>query len=111
MAKKRTFAIGVDYGTNSVRALVVDTADGREVATSVFHYPSGEAGILLDPKDPTSPGKTRPTTSTASSSRSATRSRPPRPIATSRPKTSWASASIPPARRRCRLIARERRWP
>ena len=48
----RRFAIGVDYGTNSVRALVVDVADGSEVATSVFDYPSGEAGILLDPKDP-----------------------------------------------------------
>ena len=46
------FAIGVDYGTNSVRALVVDVADGREVATHVFNYPSGEAGILLDPHDP-----------------------------------------------------------
>ena len=46
------FAIGVDYGTNSVRALVVDTRDGREVAASVFNYPSGEDGILLDPKDP-----------------------------------------------------------
>jgi len=46
------FAIGVDYGTNSVRALVVDIADGREVATHVYDYPSGEAGILLDPKDP-----------------------------------------------------------
>lgn len=52
MAKKRSFAVGVDYGTNSVRTLIVDTADGREVATSVFPYPSGEAGILLDPKDP-----------------------------------------------------------
>ncbi len=52
MAKKRTFAVGVDYGTNSVRTLIVDTADGREVATAVFPYPSGEAGILLDPKDP-----------------------------------------------------------
>lgn len=46
------FAIGVDYGTNSVRALVVDTTDGRELATAVYDYPSGEAGILLDPKDP-----------------------------------------------------------
>ena len=46
------FAIGVDYGTNSVRALVVDVADGRELADHVFDYPSGEAGILLDPKDP-----------------------------------------------------------
>ncbi len=54
MAKKNepAFAIGVDYGTNSVRALVVDIADGREVATHVYDYPSGEAGILLDPKDP-----------------------------------------------------------
>ncbi len=48
----RRFAIGVDYGTNSVRALVVDLEDGREVASSVFDYPSGEHGILLDPKDP-----------------------------------------------------------
>jgi L-ribulokinase len=51
-AKKRKFAIGVDYGTNSVRALIVDLADGTEVATSVYNYPSGEAGILLDPKNP-----------------------------------------------------------
>lgn len=46
------YALGLDYGTNSVRALLVDVADGREVATSVFNYPSGEAGILLDSKDP-----------------------------------------------------------
>jgi L-ribulokinase len=54
MSKKNepAFAIGVDYGTNSVRALVVDVADGREISTSVFDYPSGEAGILLDPRDP-----------------------------------------------------------
>ncbi len=51
-APSRQFAIGVDYGTNSVRALVVDVADGREVASCVFDYPSGEAGILLDAKDP-----------------------------------------------------------
>ena len=47
-----TYSIGVDYGTNSVRALVVDAADGAELASHVFSYPSGEAGILLDPKDP-----------------------------------------------------------
>ncbi|MFZ5830782.1 MAG: ribulokinase [Planctomycetota bacterium] len=49
---ERQFSIGVDYGTNSVRALVVDTADGAEVATAVYDYPSGEQGILLDRKDP-----------------------------------------------------------
>jgi L-ribulokinase len=42
----------VDYGTNSVRALVVDVADGSEVGTHVYNYPSGDQGILLDPKDP-----------------------------------------------------------
>lgn len=45
-------AIGVDYGTNSVRALVVDVATGEELGTEVFNYPSGDAGILLDPADP-----------------------------------------------------------
>lgn len=49
-AKK--YSIGVDYGTNSVRALVVDTANGSEVATHVYNYPSGKAGVLLDRKDP-----------------------------------------------------------
>ena len=54
MAKPRAkkFAVGIDYGTNSVRTLIVDVADGREVATYVSDYPSGDDGILLDPKDP-----------------------------------------------------------
>lgn len=47
-----SFSIGVDYGTNSVRALVVDTETGNEVSTSVFDYPSGDAGIMLDQSDP-----------------------------------------------------------
>ncbi|TVS10522.1 MAG: ribulokinase [Planctomycetaceae bacterium] len=46
------YAIGLDYGTNSVRAVVVDLADGTELASSVYDYPSGEHGILLDAKDP-----------------------------------------------------------
>jgi L-ribulokinase len=48
----RAFTIGVDFGTNSVRAVVVDTSTGRTAGTSVFNYPSGEQGILLDPRDP-----------------------------------------------------------
>jgi L-ribulokinase len=51
-ARPRQFAIGIDYGTNSVRTLVVDLSDGSEVASAVYDYPSGEAGILLDLKDP-----------------------------------------------------------
>jgi L-ribulokinase len=51
-SRKRQYSIGVDYGTNSVRALIVDVADGAEIATAVYNYPSGDAGILLDSKDP-----------------------------------------------------------
>jgi L-ribulokinase len=46
------FTVGVDYGTNSVRAVVVDCRDGRTVGTHVFNYPSGDQGVLLDPRDP-----------------------------------------------------------
>jgi L-ribulokinase len=45
------FTIGLDYGTNSVRALVVRCADGAELGTSVFPYPSGHEGIFLDAAD------------------------------------------------------------
>ena len=43
--------IGLDYGTNSVRCVIVDTATGQELASSVYEYQSGEAGIILDPSD------------------------------------------------------------
>lgn len=48
----QSFTLGVDFGSNSARALIVDAADGREVASHVVPYPSGDAGILLDPADP-----------------------------------------------------------
>ncbi len=46
-----SYTIGLDYGTNSVRCLIVDTRDGAELATSVYHYPTGQAGIIIDPSD------------------------------------------------------------
>ena len=45
------YTIGIDYGTNSVRAIVVGCADGRVLGTSVFDYPSGDHGVLLDAGD------------------------------------------------------------
>lgn len=45
------FTIGVDFGTNSVRAIVVSVGDGRTLGESVFDYPSGDQGVLLHPKD------------------------------------------------------------
>ena len=50
--KENRFSIGVDYGTNSVRAVIARLSDGKIVSESVFNYPSGTAGILLDPRDP-----------------------------------------------------------
>ncbi|MCA9444835.1 MAG: ribulokinase, partial [Candidatus Omnitrophica bacterium] len=46
------FVLGLDFGTNSVRCLVVRVEDGEEVAASVATYEHGEEGILLDPNDP-----------------------------------------------------------
>ena len=45
------FTLGIDYGTNSVRALVVRCADGAELGSCVVPYPSGKEGVLLDPRD------------------------------------------------------------
>ncbi len=45
------FTLGLDFGTNSVRALVVRCADGAELGSAVVNYPSGQQGVLLDPKD------------------------------------------------------------
>ncbi|QXD25242.1 ribulokinase [Opitutia bacterium ISCC 51] len=45
------YTIGIDYGTNSVRSIFVRCSDGAELGTSVFNYPSGELGILLDSSD------------------------------------------------------------
>ncbi len=52
MNKEATYAIGVDFGTNSCRALLVDTRDGAELTSHLFPYPTGEDGIILDPRDP-----------------------------------------------------------
>ncbi|HEY3378582.1 MAG TPA: ribulokinase [Armatimonadota bacterium] len=46
------YTIGLDYGTNSVRALLVQVQTGEEIAASVFGYPHGNAGIMLDAQNP-----------------------------------------------------------
>jgi L-ribulokinase len=45
------YTLGLDYGTNSVRALIVNTANGKEVATAVWGYEHGTAGVILG-RDP-----------------------------------------------------------
>ena len=46
------FAIGLDFGTNSCRSVIVDLSNGDELANHVFPYPTGEAGVIVDPADP-----------------------------------------------------------
>jgi L-ribulokinase len=45
------YTIGLDYGTNSVRCVIVDTANGDELATAIYEYETGQAGIILDAND------------------------------------------------------------
>ena len=45
------YTIGLDYGTNSVRTVIVDTANGREIATAVWGYAHGTQGVILS-RDP-----------------------------------------------------------
>jgi L-ribulokinase len=46
------YAIGLDFGTNSCRSLLVDVSNGRELADHVFQYPSGKDGVILDSGEP-----------------------------------------------------------
>lgn len=45
-------ALGMDFGTASVRALLVDVESGHEVSSAVCPYPSGVSGIVLSRDDP-----------------------------------------------------------
>jgi len=48
---KAKYAIGLDFGTNSVRTLIVDVRNGDEVGTAIYNYPTGKAGVILDARD------------------------------------------------------------
>src|SRR4028118_1422192 len=41
------YVIGLDYGTSSVRALIVNVASGEEVGTATWGYSHGTDGVLL----------------------------------------------------------------
>lgn len=48
MAKK--YVIGVDYGTDSCRVLIVDATSGQELGTSVKYYPRWKEGLYCNPQ-------------------------------------------------------------
>src|ERR1700759_3475460 len=45
---KDLFVIGVDYGTDSVRSVIVDARNGQEMASSVFNYPRWQQGLYCN---------------------------------------------------------------
>lgn len=43
------YVIGLDYGTDSVRTVIINASDGKETASSVFSYPRWTIGKYCDP--------------------------------------------------------------
>jgi L-ribulokinase len=43
------YVIGIDFGTDSVRSVVVNTGNGQIAGTSVFDYPRWKKGLFCEP--------------------------------------------------------------
>ncbi len=50
--KKRKYSLGIDFGTNSVRAVVAALDNGEEAGSSVYDYRRGENGVITSADDP-----------------------------------------------------------
>lgn len=48
MKSGEAYVIGVDYGSDSVRTVLVDAANGQELAASVFNYPRWKQQLYCD---------------------------------------------------------------
>lgn len=44
----KKYVIGVDYGTDSVRSVIVDSTNGAEISSAVYYYPRWKAGKYCD---------------------------------------------------------------
>lgn len=45
---KELYVIGVDYGTDSVRSVLVNAKNGKEISAAVFYYPRWQKGMFCD---------------------------------------------------------------
>jgi len=48
MNSQQAYVIGVDYGTDSVRSIIVNALTGEEIAASVFYYPRWKQGLFCN---------------------------------------------------------------
>jgi L-ribulokinase len=46
--KNESFVIGVDYGTDSVRSIIINAANGNEISSAIFYYPRWRDGLFCN---------------------------------------------------------------
>ena len=44
----QNFVIGVDYGTDSVRSVLANAANGEEIASAIYYYPRWKQGLFCN---------------------------------------------------------------
>ncbi len=47
--KLSKYVLGIDFGTDSVRTIMTDVSDGREIASGVFYYPRWKKDLYCNP--------------------------------------------------------------
>ena len=48
LMEKEAYVLGLDYGTDSCRAVLIDASNGREAGVAVMEYPRWKAGLFCD---------------------------------------------------------------
>ncbi len=44
------YVIGIDYGSDSCRSVVLDVSNGEELGTAIFYYPRWAKGMYCEPE-------------------------------------------------------------